>query len=200
MKDIRKSTILTILSLLIFPLSSCQTPQGRVKIVFPPDPAEVKPNTDISKRFQTPDQKEQTAAESAVELSQKYARLSEEAANLRQENKNLMLDNQQLTEQLENLKAQLNQSQKELGQANDLLIEMRIELNNWKTNILGFRDEMRDADSAQLEALLKILNILGAETKTESTQNQEKTSDKIQDKKTTQLPEKNVNQISGESI
>ena len=200
MKNTKKITIFTILSLLIFPLSSCQAPQGRVKIVFPPDPAETKPNTDISKRFQTPDQKEQTAVESAIELSQKHAKLSEEAANLRQENKNLMLDNQQFIEQLDNLKAQLSQTQKELDQANDLLIEMRIELNNWKTNILGFRDEMRNADSAQLEALLKILNVLGGENETESTQNQEKTSDKIQDEKTTKLPEKNINPISGESI
>ena len=200
MNNIKKITIVTILSLLTFPLASCQTPQGRVKIVFPTDPAETKPNTDISKRFQTPDQKEQTAVESAVELSQKYAKLSEETANLRQENKNLMLDNQKFIEQLDNLKVQLNQSQKELDQANDLLIEMRIELNNWKTNILGFRDEMRNADSAQLEALLKILNVLGAETKTEPTQNQQNSSDKIQDKKTTQLPEKNINPISGESI
>lgn len=200
MNNTKKITIFTILSLLILPLSSCQTPQGRVKIVFPPDPAEVKPNTDISKRFQTPDQKEQTAVESAIELSQKHAKLSEEAANLRQENKNLMLDNQQFIEQLDNLKAQLSQTQKELDQANDLLIEMRIELNNWKTNILGFRDEMRNADSAQLEALLKILNVLGGENKAESTQNQEKTSDKIQDEKTTKLPEKNINPISGESI
>lgn len=200
MNNTKKITIATILTLLTFPLASCQPPEGRVKIVFPQDPAEEKPNTDISKRFQPPELKKQTAAESAVELSQKYAKLSEQAAILQQENKNLMLDNQQLTEQLENLKAQLNQTQIELAQANDLLIEMRIELNNWKTNILGFRDEMRNADSAQLEALLKILKILGAETKTESPQNRQNPSEKTQDKKTTQLTEKNANKISGESI
>ncbi|MFB0524723.1 MAG: hypothetical protein ACETVZ_04235, partial [Phycisphaerae bacterium] len=40
---------------------------------------------------------------------------------------------------------------------------MRIELNNWKANVLGFRDERREAEIAQLEALLKILKILGGE-------------------------------------
>jgi len=52
------------------------------------------------------------------------------------------------------------------------MIEMRIELNNWKTNILGFREEMRDADTAQLQALLRILNILGGEIKAESAQHE----------------------------
>ena len=66
------------------------------------------------------------------------------------------------------LEPKLQQTQKELAEANDLLIEMRIELNNWKTDILGFRAEMRDAEKTQLEALLKILNVLGGEVKPES--------------------------------
>ena len=53
-------------------------------------------------------------------------------------------------------------------QANDLLIEMRIELNNWKTNILGFRDEMRDAEKEQLKALIRILTVLGGEIEPQS--------------------------------
>ena len=59
------------------------------------------------------------------------------------------------------------QTKKELTQANELLIEMRIELNNWKTNILGFRDEIRDTEKAQFEALLKILEVLGGEIETD---------------------------------
>jgi len=49
-------------------------------------------------------------------------------------------------------------------------------LNNWKTDILGFRDEMRDAETAQLEALLKILKVLGGEVKTKSAQSQDSSS------------------------
>ena len=45
---------------------------------------------------------------------------------------------------------------------------MRIELNNWKSNILGFRDEMRNADNAQLDALVKILEVLGGQAKADS--------------------------------
>ncbi len=89
---------------------------------------------------------------------------------LRQENQTVIADNRRLKDRLAVLETQLQQTQKELNEANDLLIEMRIELNNWKTDVLSFRDEMRDADSAQLQALLKILQILGGEVKTESAQ------------------------------
>ena len=53
---------------------------------------------------------------------------------------------------------------------------MRIELNNWKIDILGFRDEIRDAETAQLEALLKILKVLGGEVKTKSAQAEDTSS------------------------
>jgi hypothetical protein len=46
------------------------------------------------------------------------------------------------------------------------------ELNNWKTNILGFRGEMREASKAQLEALLKVLEILSGQTETSTTSRQ----------------------------
>jgi hypothetical protein len=45
---------------------------------------------------------------------------------------------------------------------------MLIELNNWKTDVIGFREEIRAADRAQLEALLKILKVLGGEPGAES--------------------------------
>jgi hypothetical protein len=50
---------------------------------------------------------------------------------------------------------------------------MRIELNEWKTNILGFRDEMRNADKAQLQALMKILEALGGEVTIETPDQQD---------------------------
>jgi chromosome segregation ATPase len=75
----------------------------------------------------------------------------------------LKTQNDSLQQQVTSLEARLAQTQKELGEANDLLIEMLTELNTWKNNILGFRGEMRDAAKAQLEALLKVLEILGGE-------------------------------------
>jgi len=64
---------------------------------------------------------------------------------------------------VETLKAQLSQTQKELEEANEFLQKMHVELNQWKADVLGFRDEMRKAEAAQLQALGKILRILGAE-------------------------------------
>jgi hypothetical protein len=62
----------------------------------------------------------------------------------------------------------LQQAHKELAEANSLLIDMRVELNNWKADILGFRNEMRNAETAQLETLLRILKVLGGQVTTES--------------------------------
>lgn len=104
------------------------------------------------------------AVESAIELSTKYAKLTEEMTALKEKNQALETDNKQLKDELVPAKAQLAQAQKELSEANDMLVEMRVELNNWKSNILGFRGEIRQANTAQIEALVKILTILGAES------------------------------------
>ncbi|MHC4519698.1 MAG: hypothetical protein ACYTAS_13995 [Planctomycetota bacterium] len=125
-----------------------------------------EPSTDAAaaRRFQDASLEGKTAVESAIELSEKYARLSDQTIALREENQRLVTENENLQEQITTLNAKLLQTQKELGEANDLLIEMLTELNNWKSNILGFRGEMREAAKAQLEALLKVLEILGGET------------------------------------
>ncbi|MCK4886792.1 MAG: hypothetical protein KAS96_05340 [Planctomycetes bacterium] len=107
-----------------------------------------------------------TSLDSAIELSEKYVLLSEECAKLKEKNKNITDENQKFKEKNTSSQTQLDQTKKELSEANDLLVEMRIELNNWKVDILGFRDEMRDAEKAQLEALFKILTILGGQTNT----------------------------------
>jgi chromosome segregation ATPase len=128
------------------------------------------PSDSVAKRFQEPDSQNPTPVESAMELSKKYARLSEEVTVLQREKQDLITKNRQFEDLNSTLKSQLLQTQKELTEANDLMIEMRIELNNWRNDILGFRDEMRDADTTQLQALLRILKILGGETKAELAQ------------------------------
>jgi chromosome segregation ATPase len=121
------------------------------------------PDQATAKRFQDTPLEGRTAVESAIELSEKYARLSDQSVTLRQDNQRLTTDNENLRQQIAALETKLKQTQKELGEANDLLIEMLTELNNWKSNILGFRGEMRQAAQAQLEALLKVLEILGGQ-------------------------------------
>jgi len=173
----QKTILLLILLLSIFLLSGCTLTKepGKLSVqpgsIRPPQ-QNVKqlPSDSVAKRFQESAPQGPTVVESAMELSDKYAKLSEEAAVLRQQNQDVFTKNQQLKDQLVALEAQLQQTQKELTEANDVLIEMRIELNNWKTNVLGFRDEMRDAETEQLRALLKILEVLGGKAKAESDQ------------------------------
>ena len=180
-----KKTIFLLISLMpVLLLLNCVTVQE------PPEVAVISDSTDrlsspksdkqqsdsVAKRFQESAPQQSTVVASAMELSKEHAKLSEEAAVLRQENKDLNARNQQLKGQVVTLEAQLQQTQRELNEANDLLITMRIELNNWKTDILGFRDEIRDAETAQLEALLKILKVLGGEVKTKSAQGEDTSS------------------------
>jgi chromosome segregation ATPase len=161
--EIRKTLPLLALLATGFLLSSCTVPQERAQVIVTPPQAQEPQNSSVAKRFQESAPRAPTAVESAIELSEKYAKLSEQASVLRQENQDVGTKNQQFKERLAALEAQLQQAQKELGEANSFLIEMRIELNNWKSDVLGFRDEMRDAEKAQLEALLKILQVLGGE-------------------------------------
>lgn len=152
-------SIVWLLAIAAVTIAGCTTP---------PSPANTNagagnPGDAAAKRFRDTPLEGRTAVESAIELSEKYAKLSDQSLALRQENQRLTNENENLRQQITALDAKLTQTQKELTEANDLLIEMLTELNHWKSNILGFRGEMRDAASAQLEALLKVLEILGGE-------------------------------------
>lgn len=166
MLNLRITLVLLVSLVPIFMLAGCSSEEKSVETMSGSDPLEIAPHDSVAKRFQETAPKSPTAVESAIELSEKYARLSEEAAALRRQNQEVAARNQELQARAAALDSQLRQAQKELSQANDLLIEMRIELNNWKTDILGFRDEMRNAETAQLEALFKILKVLGGQVDT----------------------------------
>ncbi len=155
-------SLLTV-SLLGTALCGCNPPQRQRNPMVTENETSTPSGTSSARRFQDTPLEGRTAVESAIELSEKYARLSDQTIALREENQRLTADNEALLQQIAMLETKLRQTQKELGEANDLLIEMLTELNNWKTNILGFRGEMREAAKAQLEALLKVLEILGGE-------------------------------------
>ncbi len=106
-----------------------------------------------------------TQVESSLLLSEKYAAIAVEGEKIRQENKRLTDENVQLAKENARLQAESDQASKELKEANAMLIDMRVEINNWKNNVLGFRDEMRASQKAQLEALLRIMQLLGGESR-----------------------------------
>ena len=158
-------------ALLAFPvvlmLTGCMEMGQPANSVARPEPAATPPTvsqregTDPT-RFQNP-ATGQSALDSAIELSKKFAALSEDMTALQLQKEKLAVENSELKEQIARILPEAEQARKELSEANDLLVEMRIELNNWKTDVLGFREEIREADKIQLEALLKILRVLGGE-------------------------------------
>jgi uncharacterized coiled-coil DUF342 family protein len=159
---------LLIFLVTVFLLSGCSPSQQPAELAVNSAVAGEQQNDAIAKRFQPPGPGAQTVVASAMKLSSDYSRLNQEAALLRQQNEDLIAKNRRLNEQAVSLEDQLQQTQKELAEANSLLIDMRIELNNWKADILGFREEMRNAETAQLETLLRILKVLGGQVTTES--------------------------------
>jgi septal ring factor EnvC (AmiA/AmiB activator) len=104
-----------------------------------------------------------TAVKSALEWAKKYTEKTEEADRLQQEVRTLTEDKDALTKQVAKLEKELDQAERELQEANTMLIDQRKELGAWKQNVLGYRDEMRGASQAQMEALAKILRLLGGE-------------------------------------
>ena len=157
-----------VLSIAMIIMSGCAFQGESEKLEARPDMSQSWQSDTFAQRFQEAAPKNPTVVESAIELSDKYARLSEEANSLRQQNQNLNSRNRQLQDQVTDIESRLRHTQKELSEANEVLVEMRVELNNWKADVLGFRDEMRGAQTAQLQALLKILKVLGGDTATET--------------------------------
>lgn len=179
MQTNQKIMLSLISSLLMFLVSGCTVTKEPGKLSVQPgsikqpqQKTETLSSSSVARRFQDPTTQGPTAVESAINLSKEYAKLSEEVAVLRRENQDLITRNRQYKDQNAALEAQLQQTQKELTEANDLMIEMRVELNNWRADILGFRDEMREADATQLQALLRILKILGGEVKEQTARNE----------------------------
>jgi len=151
---------------------------------FLKEPVEAIPDTgsdrcdsaSMAKRFHGSDTKTQSPVDSVIELAEKNSKLAQEVAELKQKVSELNVENQRLKDSIAVLEPELNQTRKELAQANDLLIEMQIELNNWKNNVLGFRGEIREADKVQLETLRRILEVLGGEIEAETSRAQDQNS------------------------
>ena len=161
MRGTKLLTEMVFLATVVF-IAGCAQLQETYKAATAPRPVIHQPDYD-EKKFTLPDSQGPTAVQSAVELSEKYVQLSEELAAERQKRQALDAENPELKGQVARLKAQLTQAEKELSDANRLLLDMRIELGKWKHEVLGFRDEMRDAHKAELQGLAQIMKVLGAE-------------------------------------
>jgi len=117
----------------------------------------------MQKRFDPTMPRADDSDQDSVELTRLYEELSVKNNALRASNHELTLKNDLLKQKIEMLKSEVEQTKKDLSEANDFLGQMHIELNKWKSDVLGFRQEIRQAQRAQLEALGKVLRVLGAE-------------------------------------
>lgn len=124
---------------------------------------------DVSVEQERSDQQVPTAVERAVQWSEKYSRTAERLVAAQKARNELEKENQQLLAKVARLQTELDRAKQELRDANQMLVEMREELSNWKTNVLGFRDEMRQAQQAQIERLKEIIELLGGEVPSAST-------------------------------
>lgn len=104
------------------------------------------------------------ATDSALAWSQKYEESLKQHQKLADKTQTLIAENSDLKQTIDRLQGELAKTKKELDEANSFLQEMHRELTQWKADVLGYREEMRQAQAAQMEALIRILKVLGAET------------------------------------
>ena len=160
MKPIKKAaTFYIVFSVLFF--AGCTLVDESIPVGYIP-PAPSSPQA-VQQRFVSADDEAASAVESALKWSKKYEELLAETDKLRQQNEQLTLEKNDLSTKLSTTEAQLDKTKKELYEANEFLKETHLELTSWKKDVLGFRDEIRGAQTAELQALTKILRILGAE-------------------------------------
>jgi len=96
--------------------------------------------------------------------AQRYEELSKQTEQLRKENARLLEENNRLQQDFVKMKLEQEQTRKDVERSNALLQEAHVELSKWKSDVLGFREEMRQAQTAQMQALSRVLRILGAES------------------------------------
>ena len=117
----------------------------------------------MENRFSDTEKTDSNAIVSALMWSDKYEELAVKTETLRDANSKLTIERANLKHDIQKLQDQLDKTQAELKDANEFLQEMNLQLSKWKGDVLGFRDEMRKAQSTQLGALKQIMQILGAE-------------------------------------
>ena len=102
----------------------------------------------------------------ALELSRKYAEVAEQLLEAQKAQKALAEESKQLQVQTARLEGELSQARKELNDANEQIMEQKRMLQQWRDNVLGFRKEMQLAQQTELDALRKILLLLGGQVET----------------------------------
>ena len=141
-----------------------EAPAPQVAAIPEPFPTVEAPTLAGEAPDETSRKVKRTAVEEAIHWSRLYAEALQKVSERDAEIARLRSLNAEKVAEIEAVRNQLKQAEKELLDANTLLIEMDGNLDNWRKDVLGFREEMRRADVAQIEALEKVLSLLGAES------------------------------------
>jgi hypothetical protein len=159
LKNYHPAALLVLLS-----MAGCtQWPQMSQPSAPPPATTIQKPAAAYLDKGMVKGDGEDGAVNAALAWSEKNVKLTEELLRAQQAKHDLEEANRKLSAQIVLLQGDAQASQKELADAHQMLQEMRKDLDQWKSNVLGFRDEIRQAEQAQAEALRKVLVLLGAE-------------------------------------
>jgi hypothetical protein len=145
-------------------LTGCRTIRQTLELddVVQSETPQSQPTTQ-EQRFSESDRSKVEEVANVRSMAQKNDTLKAMVIKLTNDKDDLTTENDRLIKRYEIMKDNLGQTEKELAEANDMLIEMRIELNKWKDNVLGFREEINFAHKEQIKALVKILKLMGAE-------------------------------------
>lgn len=103
------------------------------------------------------------ATATAIEWAEKYAKNAQELVFANKRISELDGEKRKLNADIAKFKAEMETYKTELSDANAMLNEMKKDLKEWQSNVLGYRKQMMSAQSAQLSALHKILELLGGE-------------------------------------
>ncbi len=93
-------------------------------------------------------------------LTERLQRTLDRLATVEAENARLRKELGSLRDQLAKKDRELKEAQNKLATYSDRIKALERDLAAWKKDVLGFRDEMREAEKAQMEALVKVIKLL----------------------------------------
>lgn len=97
---------------------------------------------------------------SAPAITETFSKTVDMLTRERARNEELQKDMERLKEQLAAKDQKLQQLQESLKTADEKVASLEEALEKWKHDVLGFRDEMRKAEEAEIEVLQRIMRLL----------------------------------------
>jgi len=146
---------------LLLPLIGCEpvTPTGTPPVRVEPTQASYIPASAVKPDNEpTP-----TAVDAAMAWAERYSQAVLERDAALERAREAERGQEDAEKKTRELQRDLEQVNRELADANKTLLVLQGELDKWKRDVLGFREEIRAAMAAELTALQQIMKVLGGE-------------------------------------